>query len=170
MRLDFSNYEQVITFLLSIVLGVGFCLVYDVLRFLHKTRMKGNVAVFIGDVLYFSVISVATFCFFLLFSKGVIRIYVYIGEILGFFICRITISRLFLPTLLVIDKYLNKILKLIFLPLIKLGGFICEKIWKIFEKLKDFRASYKKKRAQNKEKSLEKRKKRKKFKKVEKNP
>ncbi len=135
MRLDFSNYEQLLTFLLSVVLGAAFCLLYDVLRYLHKRKISGTFFVFLGDVFYFVLISVATFCFFILYSKGVIRIYVYIGEILGFVLCRKTLSRLFLAILLKLDLIITRVLEMIFLPFGRIIRFINKIMRKTTDKI-----------------------------------
>ncbi len=166
MRLDFSNSQQAVTFLWSILLGVAACLLYDVLRFLHKTIIKGSFAVFLGDIIYFSVISVITFCFFILFSKGVIRMYVYFGELLGFILCRKTLSRLIFPLIIKTDQWIRRLLLKIFAPISKLSLYAFEKsgafLLKIFDKLK-------RKREKAKQKKEEKLKTQKKMKKVRKN-
>ena len=167
MRLDFSNSQQAVAFLWSIVLGVAACLLYDVLRFLHKTVMKGSFAVFLGDIIYFSVVSLGTFCFFILFSKGVIRIYVYFGELLGFILCRKTLSRLIFPLIIKADEAIRKTILRIFAPLSKLSLSVFEKtralLLKSFNKLK-------RKSGKAKLEREEKAKSRKKLKKVRKNP
>ena len=81
---SFEQSEQLNLFLLS--LGAGFVLgvVYDILRTIRLTISKGKAIIFIFDILYFLIFSLATFLFFLAVNKGEFRSYMIIGEILGF--------------------------------------------------------------------------------------
>ncbi len=81
---SFQQSEQLNLFLLS--LGAGFVLgvIYDILRAIRLTISKGKVIIFIFDILYFMIFSLATFLFFLAVNKGEFRSYMIFGEILGF--------------------------------------------------------------------------------------
>ena len=81
---SFEQSEQLNLFLLS--LGAGFVLgvVYDILRTIRLTISKGKTIIFIFDILYFLIFSLATFLFFLAVNKGEFRSYMIFGEILGF--------------------------------------------------------------------------------------
>lgn len=81
---SYEQSEQLNLFLLS--LGAGFVLgvVYDILRAVRLTISKGKVIIFIFDILYFLIFSLATFLFFLAVNKGEFRSYMIFGEILGF--------------------------------------------------------------------------------------
>ena len=120
MRLDFSNSHQLITFLLSLALGAVFCIIYDIFRFFHKKYSPPWIAVFLGDVLYFALAAAVTFCFFIMFSKGMIRVYVYFGELLGFILCRFSLSKLFWFILTGCDKVITAVSKATLKPLIRL--------------------------------------------------
>ena len=119
MRLDFSNSHQLITFLLSVALGAVFCILYDLFRFFHKKYSPPWIAVFLGDVLYFALTAVVTFCFFIMFSKGMIRVYVYFGELLGFIFCRFSLSKLFWFILTGSDKVITAVCNATVKPLIR---------------------------------------------------
>lgn len=81
---SFEQSEQLNLFLLS--LGAGFVLgiVYDILRTIRLTISRGKIIIFIFDILYFLIFSLATFLFFLAINKGEFRSYMIFGEILGF--------------------------------------------------------------------------------------
>lgn len=87
---------QLYTFFLSTVLGLIFCLFYDILRILHKFYIKGFLEVFILDLLYWIVCAVVTFCFLIIRCSGIIRGFVIFGIILGFIVTRFTLSRCFM--------------------------------------------------------------------------
>ena len=128
MRLDFSNSEQLIAFLLSVVLGVSFSLIYDLVRFWHFSFKCPKIAIFIVDILYFIIIGVLSFCFLLIYCKGMLRFYVFLGEILGFIMARLTVSKIFLYFLKslkkAIDFFVNLLKKPLFLIREKLLQFL----------------------------------------------
>ena len=99
MRLDFSNFWQIQTLGYAVLVGVILCLSYDVIRFFNKLTKPSALVLAIVDVAYWIYAAVVTFCFFMLFSKGVIRLYAYFGFFVGFFVCRITLSKLFMLAL-----------------------------------------------------------------------
>lgn len=104
MRLDFSNSQQLTAFLLSVVLGAVFCLLYDIVRFYHISFKCTKLSVFIVDILYFLVIGFMSYCFLLIYCKGTLRLYVFLGEVLGFIIARLSVSKLFLGLLKLIKS------------------------------------------------------------------
>lgn len=120
MRLDFSNIQQITTFLLSIALGAAFALIYDIIRVLMSSYKYGGMAVFFADVTFFAAAGVVTFVFFVLLSKGTIRFYVLLGEGIGFFTFRILFSKLVRATLKFISRTINNLLKLVMKPLLRL--------------------------------------------------
>ena len=107
---------QLKVFGLSIVLGVAFCLFYDLFRALHIKLVKSFVAVFVTDVLYWLILFPVTHSFLLLFCKGNVRAYVLFGILIGFVCCRLTLSKPFLKILLLIIDLIGKLFHLISLP------------------------------------------------------
>ncbi len=120
MRLNFSNSQQLTAFLLSIVIGAVFCAVYDLIRVILHKQNPGGVVVFLSDVLFLCTCGIITFVFFLLFFKGMIRVYVFLGEALGFVIFRFTVSSLWRRLWVGCGELVNKIVEAILFPLKKL--------------------------------------------------
>ena len=129
---------QLNTFILSLIFGAAYCVLYDVLRTMHKTLIKSYLAVFVADLFYWIVITLSTCSFALLFSKGEIRGYWLFGFLVGFILFRITLSRFvivvfnFLSLILTatkkwVVKLLNRIFK-------KLNGYR-PKISMLFKKM-----------------------------------
>ena len=85
--------DQATTFLLSLFLGVAFCLVFDLTRGLRLFGLNSKAAVFLTDIIYFLLVSFVNFCFFLTRESGQVRGYVFAGEIAGFFLFRLTLSK-----------------------------------------------------------------------------
>ncbi len=90
---------QALTFLMSLGLGCVLCLLYDVVRALHKTYIKGFFEVFVCDLMFWIVAVLLTFCFLVIRCNGSVRAFVLIGELIGAILTRLTVSRLFLPVL-----------------------------------------------------------------------
>ena len=124
MRLDFSNFWQLQTLFYSLGTGVLLCLSYDIIRFINRLIRPGAVVIFLMDLIYWIYAAAITFSFFMLFSKGVVRFYAYIGFFVGFIISRITISKLFMLLL----TWLNKFMIFLKKQLLKPVKFIEEKI------------------------------------------
>ena len=102
-----SFAPSVTTFFLSIfygaILGV-FWIIFKILR-KNLSNLFENLS-FILDVSYCIIVSIVTLCFFFFFTYGGFRIFVIIGELLGFILFKISIER---PTYIVFD-FLIKII------------------------------------------------------------
>ncbi len=141
MRLDFSNFWQLQTLFYSLGVGVLLCLSYDVIRFINRLVKPGAVVVFIMDLLYWVYAAAVTFSFFMLFSKGVIRFYAYIGFLVGFIISRVTVSKLFMLLLDWLNRFVAFLLKKISIPI----NFVSKKMKAISKSIRDFLLKYKNK-------------------------
>lgn len=87
------SYE-VVSFGLAILLGGILCLLYDVVRVLHKFYIKGFFEVLVCDVLFWLIASALTFCFLIIRCLGYVRGYVLFGELVGAILVRFSLSRL----------------------------------------------------------------------------
>lgn len=122
---------QLITFLLSLCLGALLCLLFDLIRFLHKILLKGFFEVLLSDLLFWTVAAFITFCFLLIRCKGFVRGYVLFGEAVGFFALHFTLSNYFLSLLYKIYSFFRRI----FLGFYKLSAKISAPFKKISKKL-----------------------------------
>ncbi len=153
MRLDFSNFWQLQTLGYAVLVGVLLCLSYDVIRFFNLIIKPNVVVLAFVDVLYWIYAAVVTFSFFMLFSKGVIRFYAFIGFALGFFVCRITISKLFMFILKTAQDLLKRMIALIKKPMLILDKKIIamkEKAIQFLSKMKKSIKKFKKMKKLNK--------------------
>lgn len=139
---SFEQSEQLNLFLLS--LGAGFVLgvVYDILRTIRLTISKGKAIIFIFDILYFLIFSLATFLFFLAVNKGEFRSYMIFGEILGFIfyyvsfgIAAKTFTDAFVKAIHKIFSFLFKIILAPFKAIFRVFSHIKAKISQFFKKL-----------------------------------
>ncbi len=83
MMTDLTLAKETRLFLLSIVVGVGLSLLYDLLRVLRLQTRHRPIVVSLEDLLYFLVCAAVTFGFALKDNSGQIRGYILIGELLG---------------------------------------------------------------------------------------
>ncbi len=112
---------QLITFLLSILLGAIMCVCYDLLRAMHKAFLKGFFEVLITDILFWIIWGFITFCFLIINCGGEVRLYVLIGLSIGFITVRMLLSR-----------YILKFFNLCFCVIYKILHFISAFLCRIF--------------------------------------
>lgn len=128
---------QLVIFGGSLLLGAVLCTVYDLFRAFRKRKNKNAVAVFFEDLLFSLIALMLTASYMLLTCKGEVRGYVLFGETVGFFACRLLLSRFIITFYTFILKAFALILTLICKPL---GAFFTafgkceEKIGKLFKK------------------------------------
>ena len=93
---------QTVTFLLSVLIGGIMCIVYDILRVLHRYIIKTVLGVFVSDIIYWLMSAVAVFFLLILRCDGNPRFFVISGVIIGFSITRISASRV---VFWILDKF-----------------------------------------------------------------
>ncbi len=103
--LNVNVFDQMHTFLLSLVLGVVICIFYDLFRAMHLTIIKGFFEVLVTDLVFWLVFSVITYFFLLLRCSGFVRFYVLIGITVGFLLFRITFSKYILRIFIIVVKF-----------------------------------------------------------------
>ncbi len=81
---EISNSHQLISFLASLLFGVGYALFYTVFKALRRAFRHTGLAIFLEDIIFFQIISFITFLLFLAFSNGEIRFFMLLGIFLGF--------------------------------------------------------------------------------------
>ena len=128
--------QQATTFLLSMLLGAIFCFIFDITRGIRLFGLNSKVAVFFTDIIYFLIISFINFCFFLTRESGQVRGYVFIGEIIGFFIFRLTFSKFIMFLLALINRVYKSVKTRIYRVKSKIYLKTKEKTLKIKEKVK----------------------------------
>lgn len=110
---EISNQLQLLSFFRASVLGGFYCLAYDLLRGYRKKYECSAMAVFFQDLIYFLLISPITFCFLLVTTNGELRLYIFLGVLLGFVLIRLTLSRLFVLAVKIFFGFLLRISSLI---------------------------------------------------------
>ncbi len=136
----------VTVFFISIAFGSIFGIIWDCFRIIRNKINNFKKIVFCLDIAYFVIISLLTILFFFKFTSGGVRLFVIIGEILGFIIYYISIEKIIFKILnLVLGSILNiflaifKFIRNIFLKLILISEKNCIKLYNkkllIFKKM-----------------------------------
>lgn len=84
--------DQAYAFVMSLAFGAILCLLYDILRTLHRYVCRSRVWIFLLDVFFWVAATLATLFILIIFCKGYLRAYVFAGEIIGFVIFRLSLS------------------------------------------------------------------------------
>lgn len=116
MNVNISH--QIITSLYALLLGAALGVVYDVFRVLRLVGFKAFMLVFLEDILFFAICTISLFSFYMQFSDGKFRIYIFILAILGFIIYFLTVGKLVFFIIQKIYIFLVKIIKGIYKKLI----------------------------------------------------
>ncbi len=93
---DVILLAQIIAFLMSVLYGAALCILYDVMRLMHRKGVRSTVAVFFLDILFWLAAAAATFSLALLYAACHMRFYLVAGELIGFVIFRLLLSDVFL--------------------------------------------------------------------------
>ena len=90
---EINSSDQAFSFLLSAALGAAGCVFYCVFRAVRRERRCGRLRIFFQDLFFWLVAAVVTYCFFLLRCCGEVRGYIYLGELAGFTLCYVLLSK-----------------------------------------------------------------------------
>ena len=104
---EISTSHQIINFGWSVVLGILFCVLYDVLRAFRKVISFSAVSIFFQDILFSLTVAFVTFTYLLSVTNGELRGFVFVGILLGFSLSRVSLS-------IVLVLFLKKLFSLIY--------------------------------------------------------
>lgn len=119
---------QTIRFLSSIALGAGVGLLYDIFRILRIAVPHKTFVIALEDMLYWTMAAFVTFLFFFCSDKGRIRLFLLIGEAIGFILWYFTLGALLIRVakkVIAVVKWIFVWLYRIFIrPFVLLFGWI----------------------------------------------
>lgn len=107
-------------------LGFGFLLgiLYDVFRTVRTVISNSRGFVLFMDLLYFTVCAFLIFCFNMVVDSGHIRIYIALGELLGWLVYYFSFGAIAMKAGNAVSAFIKRLLKLIFKPF----GIIIQKM------------------------------------------
>lgn len=101
--------SQLTIFLFSAILGAVLGVIYDAIRVFNAVVKENLVRIFVQDVLYFIISAVITFMYMLVVNGGEIRVYIVVGEAVGWLIYRATLGKFIYKIVLKVVEFAIKI-------------------------------------------------------------
>ncbi len=113
-------------------LGFGFLLgiLYDVFRTVRMIISNSRAFVLFMDLLYFAVCAFLLFCFNMIVDSGHIRVYILLGELLGWLIYYFSFGAIAIKVAKAVTGFFKKLFSAIFKPIEKLVKRIGRKMRK----------------------------------------
>jgi len=112
--------SQLYSFLFFIGIGILIVLIFDIFRIFRKSFKTSNTITSIEDIIFCLIAGFILLYSIYKFNNGEIRLYIFLGIILGGFVYVITISKFFININVIIIKTVKKtlinIIKMIILP------------------------------------------------------
>ncbi len=115
MEISISHHCQ--SFLVSLLAGAVLSLIYDIFRILHHIQPEQRWLIAAEDVCYLMIFSKITMELALWADRGRLRVYILLGEALGWIICHFSLSQLFFKVGCRILWLLIKIISVVLLPI-----------------------------------------------------
>lgn len=112
--------NQAYTFILFIINGIAIGILFDIFRVTRKTFKISDFITYIQDSIFWIMSGILTLYFIFNFNNGEIRLYIFLGIILGIVLYILLISKYFVKiNTFILDK-LKKVIEIILLPIKKL--------------------------------------------------
>ena len=92
--MDISLTSQLLSFFYAVAMGLVFGVIYDVFRLFRVFTKGRTAAVFIEDILFWTVCAFICYSFMLIFTHGTVRIYVVLAAMSGFYVYQKTVGKL----------------------------------------------------------------------------
>lgn len=134
----FSVSQQTASFLLSVLLGAALGVVYDcfrVARILLPPLRKPK-PTFFADVLFWLIYGFCVFCFAAVSARGQVRVFMFLGSLLGFALYILTLGSLITGVIrsivTAVCKILHKVYSALIEPIVKLLRTFCQKVSRFF--------------------------------------
>lgn len=106
---EINNTIQAVDFFRAIFLGIIICIIYAFFYAIRKIGLSSAVSLIFEDIIFVLIISPLIFLFLLATTNGEIRLYIGIGIIFGFYICKITLFKIFAFIIIKILIFIEKI-------------------------------------------------------------
>ena len=126
--------NQAYLFLVFSLTGVVIGILFDFFRILRRTIKTGNIATYIQDILFWILTGILILYNIWYFNNGEIRVYMFLGIIIGTLIYMSTLSNIFVKLFTRILSTIIKILELPFKTIISFFRKIITSILAIFSK------------------------------------
>ena len=119
--MEISVSSQTIAFLLSCLLGAGLAAVYDVFRILRIALPQPAPVIAAQDFAYLLICAGATFFYLMTTVSGQIRLFVLVGEVIGWVLYYFTIGDVVMKAAHTVIDFVYRLLRLLLTPFIFVG-------------------------------------------------
>ena len=109
--------NQAYLFLIFSITGIVIGALFDIFRALRKSFKTSNIITYIEDIIFWLLSGTLIIYNIWYFNDGEIRIYMFLGIIIGILIYLLTLSNIFSKISLLILNLLKKIIKITLIPL-----------------------------------------------------
>ncbi len=109
--------NQAYLFLIFSITGILIGALFDIFRALRKSFKTSNIITYIEDIVFWLLTGTLIIYNIWYFNDGEIRIYMFLGIIIGILIYLLTLSSIFSKISLLIFNLLKKIIKIAIIPL-----------------------------------------------------
>lgn len=132
----FTPTQQLMLFFYSILLGAAISLLYDAFRVIRTLVPHTWILVAIEDILFCLIWAISVFVFSMELSRGEVRAYFFLGNILGFILCHFTVGNVAVGVIRRISDIIKSIFKWLYkifiIPIINLLVLISQKLKSVF--------------------------------------
>ena len=128
--------DQAYLFIVFSLTGVVIGILFDFFRILRRSFKTSNIITYVEDILFWILTGVLILYNIWYFNNGEIRIYMFLGIIMGLLIYMLTLSNIIVSLFSKILKMLIRILEIPFKTIISIFHKIITIIIKIFNKFK----------------------------------
>ena len=132
----FTPSQQCVLFLYSVLLGAALSIVYDFFRVFRAIIPHKSAMIALEDILYCVIWGLSLFVFSVELSRGEVRSYYLLGNIVGFLLCHFTVGNVVVGAVrkivLTIRSIFLFIYRILLAPIINFLGLICQKITAFF--------------------------------------
>ena len=125
-----NNFEQLVSFIYFIVIGVVLSIIFDIFRILRRTIKTSDIVTNIQDILFCIITSIIILSSIFMFNNGELRLYIFIGITIGVTLYMIFISKYFIKFNVAIINFIKKLLNFIIKPFIFILNFTKRLIFK----------------------------------------
>lgn len=106
--------SQAYTFLLFMLNGICIGIFFDIFRILRKTFKTRDWITYLEDILFWLLSGCITLYFIFVFNQGEIRLYIFLGILLGVIVYILSISKYFIKLNVIVIEALKNIFGKIF--------------------------------------------------------
>ena len=126
--------NQAYLFLVFSLTGVEIGILFDFFRILRRTIKTGNIVTYIQDILFWILTGILVLYNIWYFNNGEIRVYMFLGIIIGTLIYMLTLSNIFVKLFTKILSIIIKVLEIHFKTIITVFRKIITVILSFFTK------------------------------------